>query len=215
MSARGVRPAGESASEGPNPKWSRAKFPDRFESSAATGPPRPCAPAAQSVAQGPRGGVAGAMAQPLDGVVAYVDVTNWDGASAGGWVVKRLQSLGATVVDRLTKNLTHCVFKGTDADLRSLHDRVAKLGPFPPLVVKPDWATACGNEGRRALERPYMLTRPPDTVQSLMKSPSLGTGKKRRRSMQPLPLASYGARASREYTCGAVLAASATKKLNL
>lgn len=133
------------------------------------------------------------MAQPLDGVVAYVDVTNWDGANAGGWVVKRLQSLGASVVDRLTKNLTHCVFKGTDADLRSLHDRVAKLGPFPPLIVKPDWATACGNEGRRALERPYMLTRPPDTVQSLMKSPSLGTGKKRRRSMQPLPLAAYGA----------------------
>lgn len=139
-------------------------------------------------------GAAGTMSGPLDGVVAFVDVTNWDGANAGGWVVKRLQGLGATVVDRLTKNLTHCVFKGTDAALRSLHDRIGKLGPFPPLVVKPDWATACGSENRRALERPFMLTRPPDTVQSLMKSPSLGTtGKKKRRSMQPLPLAAYGA----------------------
>ena len=139
-------------------------------------------------------------ALPLEGVVAFVDVTNWDGVNAGAWVVKRLQGLGAVIADRLRKDITHAVFKGSDEDLRSLHDRVAKLGAgMPALIVKPDWATACGAEGRRALERPHMLPRPADpllSLKNLMKSPTVtgGTAKKRRRSgMQPAALKSYGA----------------------
>lgn len=72
------------------------------------------------------------MSNALAGVVAFVPNTRHP-AHAG--LVARLRSLGADVPQRLTKDVTHIVYQGTDgkprieqdAELRAMHDKASKV----------------------------------------------------------------------------------------
>ena len=63
----------------------------------------------------------------LDGVVAFVSVTNAGGMNASSAFAKHLAAAGAKVSARLSKDVTHVVFKGSDDDLRGLYDRLEKV----------------------------------------------------------------------------------------
>jgi hypothetical protein len=144
-----------------------------------------------AAAAGAAGAAGGA---PLRGVVAYVHVRVDDGLNASGVFGRRLTELGGSVVERLGRGVTHCVFKGDTDALRSLHDRVAKLPPPRPAVLAVSWVAACGAEGARAAEAGHALARPKDTLASLLVSPGArASAGKSRKSMVPQPARKYGA----------------------
>jgi hypothetical protein len=175
---------------------------------------RQCVPAALRARMAAAGGAGadggGASGVPLRGVVAYVHVRADDGLNASGVFGRRLAELGAVVVERLARGVTHCVFKGDADALRSLHDRAAKLPPPAPAVLAVSWVAACGAEGgSRAPEARHALPRPKDTLASLLVSPQAharASAGKARKSMVPQPARKYGAPAARAAAGACLLA---------
>lgn len=134
----------------------------------------------------------------LRGVVALVDVTNAGDLNASPVFAKRLLALGAAVVERLSGKVTHVVFKGKPEALRALHDRLARLPGPARSVVSVTWVMACADACARVEETAYIQARPPDTLASLVKSPTYHRGgsshsTKKRKAMEPLPAHRYGA----------------------
>ena len=135
---------------------------------------------------------------PLAGVVVFVDVTNEGGLNATSLFSKKLASLGALVVERLSRAVTHVVFKGAPDALRALHDRLAKLGAGAHRhVVSVAWVVACEASRAKAEEGAHAQVRPADTLASLVASPTYvrggGGSSKKRKSMAPQPVQRYGA----------------------
>lgn len=134
----------------------------------------------------------------LRGVVALVLVrSETEGLNASACFARRLTSLGAVVAERLSKSVTHVVFKGDDDALRQLHDRITaeRLSPRP-AVLGVAWVAACATGNSRAAEKDFAVARPKDTLASLV-SPlarSASAGARQPRSMAPLPAQRYGAR---------------------
>jgi hypothetical protein len=133
----------------------------------------------------------------LRGVVALVDVTNAGDLNASPVFAKRLLALGATVVERLSGKVTHVVFKGKAEALRALHDRLSRLPGPARSVVSVTWVMACADAGARVDEAGHSQARPPDTLASLVKSPTYHRGGSshgtKRKAMEPLPAHRYGA----------------------
>ena len=100
----------------------------------------------------------------LRGCVVYVTVTHSGGLSASVPFQNKCAALGAHVAKVMTKNVTHVVFRGEDAELSALHDRARKLSPeSPPAFVTTLWVLACERDGRRPAERAYACPTPATT----------------------------------------------------
>jgi hypothetical protein len=95
----------------------------------------------------------------LEDIVAYVHVINAGGFNASQAFGKKLLQLGAKLAPKLTKDVTHVVFKGSDDDLRVLYERAVRVAPVPAIVVGVSWVTSTDTECKRALERPHVLPR--------------------------------------------------------
>lgn len=130
---------------------------------------------------------------PLSGVLATVDVTTDDGLDASSLFARRVAELGGVVSGRLSGRVTHAVFRGPPEALRSLHDRLRRVGAGGAAVVGVSWLAACLGARARAAEAPHALPRPPDTLASLLATPRAGGGSAaKRRAVQPP--AAFGAR---------------------
>ena len=109
----------------------------------------------------------------LSSVVAYVEVrTSHENRSR--CVQEQLSSLGATVSQRLTKQVTHVIFK--DGSL-STYNRAKKLGMH---IVSVTWIEACKKEGRRVDEKLF-----PTVSKERYDSPGLFPKLRKAKSMQP------------------------------
>ena len=144
---------------------------------------------------------------PLRSVVAFVDVQAEHDLNATPLFSKRLASLGAAVAPRLSKAVTHVIFKGSPEQLRSLHERLARLSPGAPAhVLSVTWVAACAAAAARVPEAAHAQERPRDTIASLLSSPPYvrgGSGAKRRKSWAPAAADKFGAPAARA-PCGVV-----------
>ena len=87
---------------------------------------------------------ANATASCLEGCSVFVTVTHSGGLNASAAFGTKVAGMGANVAKVLTKTVTHVVFKGDDAELRSLYDRASKVSPghglfhsSPPLSPLP------------------------------------------------------------------------------
>ena len=109
----------------------------------------------------------------LSSVVAYVEVrTSHENRSR--CVQEQLSSLGATVSQRLTKQVTHVIFK--DGSLGT-YNRAKKLGMH---IVSVTWIEACKKEGRRVDEKLF-----PTVSKERYDSPGLFPKLRKAKSMQP------------------------------
>lgn len=131
----------------------------------------------------------------LDGCSVFVTVTHSGGLNASAAFGTKVGAMGANVAKMLSKTVTHVVFKGDDAELRSLYERASKVSPAcPAQIVGLGWVLACEREQRRALERPYICPKPAATPRFLGTPPggSAGGGAKRKaRSMAPKAADNY------------------------
>ena len=133
----------------------------------------------------------------LEDVVAFVQVTNAGGLNASHAFGNKLLSHGAKLANKLTKDVTHIVFKGPDDELNRMYERAERVAPVPATVVGVTWISCVDKEHKRPLERPHVLPRPREAKDALLLTPMIGSGKKvtgakRRRSMQPKSAEHYG-----------------------
>ncbi|KAK9811968.1 hypothetical protein WJX73_004071 [Symbiochloris irregularis] len=143
----------------------------------------------------------------LQGVTALIHCCEAVGLVNAKLVLKqKLESLGAKVCQRLSKDTTHVVFqKGSHHDpehnrqaeawvLLELHDKASKVAGNV-MFVSPLWVECCATEQRRAIERRFEVRPPPrSAVLGLSGStPGTGSGKKARakRVLHPTPAEAF------------------------
>jgi microcephalin len=117
----------------------------------------------------------------LAGVMVYVEVRSTDSReNRSGAIASELETLGATVCPRFTKDVTHVVFKDGKSSAR---ERAEKNRVF---LVSPLWVEACKRANDWISEAKYpVITR--DTADASSTPVVLGKIK-RIKSMQPKPL---------------------------
>eukprot|EP00959_Pyramimonas_sp_CCMP1952_P288392 6030739-Pyramimonas_sp.AAC.1 len=67
----------------------------------------------------------------LEDVVAFVHVINAGGYNASIAFGNILAKHGAKLLNKLTKEVTHIIFKGPDDELRTLYERAERVAPVP------------------------------------------------------------------------------------
>ncbi|XP_003391259.1 PREDICTED: microcephalin-like, partial [Amphimedon queenslandica] len=114
--------------------------------------------------------------KPLEGIVAFVDVRSGSKSTinTGNSLEECLEGLGANVVTRLNKDVTHIVFKAGKTNL----DCVNKKEVF---LVNPLWLDACKRCNERVSEAKYPV------ISEGVESPVILGRIKRMKSMQPKP----------------------------
>ncbi|GAB4817885.1 hypothetical protein N2152v2_004931 [Parachlorella kessleri] len=98
---------------------------------------------------------------------------------------RTLQELGAKVVERLTKQVTHVVYerrtaqrgkeKDAEQELQDLYGKTDKLDPRP-LIVSPTWVEQSRERKKRLVEKEYTIQRPKDSLLSKPGSRTPGSG---------------------------------------
>jgi hypothetical protein len=88
-------------------------------------------------------------------------------------IQRTLEQLGARVVQRLTKDVTHIVYerrkaqRGRDRDaeqeLQELYSRAERLDPRP-AIVSPSWVEQSRTAKRRLVEKSFVIPRPKEAL---------------------------------------------------
>lgn len=111
--------------------------------------------------------------QILEGVVAFIEVrSNTENRFDG--ISKQVEMLGATVVKKLTPEVTHVIFKDGK---RTIRERALKKGIYLVSVL---WVESCRQSGKRVSEDLFPVISPEEAA-----TPLLVGRLKRTKSMQP------------------------------